>query len=242
MKRTTISSLILVFSVLLCSCGPSYASKNEILKYARSEAKGENLEIEREIKEHTYMIRSLDRDLQFTASTHAGELSCDGSSFGYSGEYYIHTDYYDAIYRYWYEETRALLEEDGFDWVRFDRNEDSARTFTFYIDADVPQEDLEKIEEFMFGLREILKKEQEFHNKNIDICYHVAIHKHLDGDDEKAYHRCAGNDGYSTRITSETPDIELDIQRMGHEANAWIENTQPEKTKGVIMMYNEDNT
>ena len=29
---------------------------------------------------------------------------------------------------------------------------------------------------------------------------------------------------------------------MRPEANAWIENTEPDKACGVIMMYNEDNT
>ena len=168
---------------------------------------------------------SLDRDLEFEVW-----YDKDGADIWpdieIGGDYVLYSSYEKAVCSYWNDEYRKCIEKYGFadvDYGKEGEDEDSCAPDLIYIfiESDAASGSLDDVESLLKDLRDICRKEDEFHDSGNGTLRYVVYIWFIDSNEEQ-YLKNSG-----IRIESDTKDKDLRFDDMDdyHE-----DKTDPRKT------------
>lgn len=165
-KSNTVLFVMLAFTILLTSCSAKYASKNEVIKYAESCAKGEKITIDEEVEKHRYSFHSEDRDLSFEVWSTADTIDIDGTNFGYTGDYTLGSDYSEKVNEYYETRVYELLKSHGFTDYEKSKKYTSLKNFSICVTDMHTNADIQELNSFLGELQDIANEESEFHDED----------------------------------------------------------------------------
>ena len=195
---------------VLCGCSGE-PGKAETMERLESICGGENIEIE------DHLVRSLDRDLEFSYwYDWKGESIWPDIGIKLGGKYILDSTYMVDVHGYWYEEYRKAVASYGFDYVYYEETEYRSPDQAYvYVEDSASPEEVMKVESLLFDLREICREEEKFHSSKCaeDFAYYVSIW-YIDNE-AGTYTKTA-----PVIIKADTRDDELkvaDLELMGDE-------------------------
>ncbi len=229
--------LTAVSAALFTSCGPKYASEDEIIEYAKASAGKEPVELVEQVDEHRYRFRSKDRELYFEAWTTPDQIYIDGSSFGYTDKYHIICDYIDCVHRYNDERVENLLEKYGLEEAGRSYPFEYYESFTFVIPNSQVPEDIALVNGFLNDLRLIVEEEQKYHDSPLGAYSGSYNYTVLYQVDKEAFQRTIGNYNYSSYIV---PGQEIDILKDLRYSDQLLANAIPPVRHGILIYVESD--
>lgn len=211
MKKIIAMSLSLILMAgVITGCGAEPGEK-ATLKQLESDYGGERFEIDGNT------VHSLDRDLEFTYSYEwesGGPEIWPDVKLPLGGKYNLNTTYRSAVYNYWNDEYRNVIEKYGFADVDYgpdgdDEDECMPSLVYIFIEDGASDKELEKVESLLFDLRGICRDEDDFHDSDhiegLVYCVHIW---YIDSEAEE--YRDAGD----ILIDSDTKDKDLRIDNF----------------------------
>ena len=108
---------------------------------------------------------------------------------------------------------------------------DCLSAFTLAIDATIAQEQADKINAFLTGLRDIAKREAAVHSDGYTVTFKCNANWHEVDGYYKAY---ITGEGWILSITASTPDSSLDIRQWAH-TNTLTDNVVSPDRNGVLL-------
>jgi len=263
--RKIISTTVLIISVLsvtlLSGClksaqrasmsenGKELPSEDQLVLDVETLADGESIEYL-----GNYRFRSLDRDMKFTEGW--GMNYSTGMYGGTYGNYvidsnaYVKSDvlrdsgdanYRTAVMRYWSADIQSLIDNLGVDDSQipdpftdvYVKNDIDVMVI---ISRDISDEQIEKINGFLTGLRDICRAEGEFHSEGAPYGFHISFQVQVffaeQNEDEMAY---AG----SIYIDSSTDDSGIDIRENVDWNADWYNEYDRAFYDGIVVeIYN----
>ncbi len=240
-KKLSSAIALILAACLMTSCGPKYASQDEIIDYVNNGITEhvefvENL-TQKDDKAHTYKFKSTERDLEFTATADTGTITVDGAFFGYNGEKINSTDYIDQCYAYHNDEIKNLIDQnEHFEVCSTSNTFNCYKTFKFVINNSTYDWDKRYVDEFLNTLRTTVMTEEAKYHNNTPLEYKYIVLLKID---EECYQRTGGSttSGYDDVIT----DIneEIDIGNRLHLTNMMLANVIPEPYDCVVIDVKE---
>ena len=212
-KILTISMSLILMASILMGCGGK-PGKKETSERLKSHCGGENIEVV-----DGNFARSLDRDLEFTYwYKWEGTPIWPDIDIHLGGEYHLETGYNTEVHHYWNDEYRRCIDKCNFASVDYGKDAEN-ENFCYpnlvyvFIEQGASSEDLEKVESLLSDLREICKKEGEFHDSKCaqEFAY-VAYVWYIDSE-AGVYQKTQG-----IRITAKTKDENLKLDHIKIES------------------------
>lgn len=188
MKKVIAVCLSLVLLIgTFTGCQKSYPDEKETRDNVKDIVCGESFKLEGD-SDH-YTVHSKDRDLEFDVWWAKG---WDDITYGIripNGEFDITNNYDTVVHHFWFDEYCRCIDRYGFYNVnygydieskaRIDSPEDpdycSPASVWIYMDEDSDPEDIKKIESLMRDLRDICRKEDEYHTSDTRFYYSVYL-------------------------------------------------------------------
>ena len=209
-KIIVMSMSLILMACIFTGCSGGKPDKQETIERLKSHCGGENIEVV-----DGNLARSLDRDLEFTYSYKwEGTPIWPDIDINLGGKYHLETNYNNNLHKYWNNEYRRCIEK--YNFADVDYGEDAEKEiFCFpnlvyvFIEQGASSEDLEKVESLLSDLREICKKESEFHDSKCaqEFAY-VAYVWYIDSE-AGVYQKTE-----SIRITAKTKDEHLQLDNI----------------------------
>ena len=166
MKKSIAISMSLILTAGIVTGCSGKPGKKETRERLERLCGGENIEIDGE------MVRSLDRDLEFSYWYEwEGTPIWPDIDIHLGGKYYLRTTYGRAVHEYWNDEYRSCIEKyDFYDVDYGEDGEDEDKCYPnlvyIFIENGATSEDLGKVESLLSDLREICREEEEFHTSD----------------------------------------------------------------------------
>ena len=250
-----LAGAVCLSAILFTGCTPKYASQKEILQYVEENVPEETELIGKtEGKEHSWDFRCKNRDIVFTVATTPGSIDIDGSFFGYTGDYFIGTDYQDKVYAYYNDVLTDIMKRHQFlaedeTLFAYDKNREGlmrsymgssntfeyCKEFTIVLNNATYDWDYRYADAFLDDIRkEIVQKEQETTGRFLDIQYEIYLKISDD-----CYQRTGGtNSNYTSSIQ---PDTEVKIKDTIHLTNMTYANVLPPVYHGMLIEIENKN-
>ncbi|MBP5491662.1 MAG: hypothetical protein J6Y08_02335 [Clostridiales bacterium] len=224
------TSLILTAGIVTgCSGKPGKKETRERLERLCG---GENIEIDGE------MVRSLDRDLEFSYWYEwEGTPIWPDIDIPLGGNYYLRSDYGMAINAYWNDEYRSCIEKYDFyivDYGKDGEDEDNCHPNLLYIfiEDGASSEDLEKVESLLRDLREICREEEEFHTSEWKEGFKYLAYIWYIDSDTKEYQKSNG-----VVIKADTKDKDLQLDNIRIASTDKSDPRKPPLSNGNAKIY-----
>ena len=178
---------------------------------------------------------SLDRDLEFEVW-----YNKDGADIWpdieIGGDYALYSSYSGAVCHYWNDEYRECIEKYGFSEVDYGEDgedEDACQPNLVYIfiEEGASSQSLDDVESLLKDLREICRKEDDFHDSGSGTLRYIAYIWFIDSSEEK-YLKNSG-----IRIESDTKDNELRFDDMDDYHEEKTDPRKPPLSGGNAKIY-----
>lgn len=178
MKKVIAVSLSLVLMLgIVTGCNKKAPDKNETQERVERLVRGEDFKLKGG-DDGYYTVYSKDRDLEFKVWWSASRDYVLPNFYITNGEYDFNNDYDDAIHNFWNDEYRKCIDQYGFNDVDYGHDADdncSPKTVWIYMNTDSDPEDIEKVESLLRDIRDICKKENEYHTSDFDFTYSAYL-------------------------------------------------------------------
>ena len=223
-----------------CRCSEPKAPKEKTVVSQVESMTPEKIELVEKKDKDTYVFRSQVRDLTFEVKPKATTMSLDGSVFGYTGDFTYKSTYWDEVYASYQTRIEKTIADHGFKIEKRSR-EDMTYISNITIAAYnwLSDKNLDNINDFYRDLRDIAKEEERYHDRKSDFSFKVRFEWIDIWGDQKSYILTRGNKNFDTEITSDTPDNELDIRKLGVTEDRLAKASTP-AGNGVLIVIEED--
>ena len=218
-------------SVIAVGCRPNYATDDQMMEYAGTVTHGETAMLVDKIGERRLHF-STARGVEFDVWTFDKDIQIDGVHVCYTDDYGIADDYEDGVCNLYKAEIEKLMEECGLKVVVYSPQFDCLSAFTLAIDETAAEEQKEKVNAFLTGLRDIAKREAEHHIDGYSMTFTCGGYFH--GADEAYYKALANGGGWLLSITASTPDEFLDVSKW-ERTDSRSENVVAPDRNGVLL-------
>ena len=192
--------MLLVFTVIIglagtaTACSPKYASLDQIKKYISENTDGESVEYVKKLEKHRYLFKSKKRNMEFEAWTGASELFVDGTNLGYTGDYFIATNYEEKTHTYYNKKIKELLAKYEFENCVYSDDFKCYKKFKFCLTYNSTAEDIERVNNFLNELQTIVDDEDKLHDGDYSAGFfnYEVVWDHIN-----YFERTTGNSNYS---------------------------------------------
>ena len=149
--------LIALATVLLSGC-EHYASEERMKEYAAGCAYGETVEFVKKISDRRLQFKTKERGIVFDVWTFPTEIDIERPDLIHEEGYALANNYRDALYDTYRPEIEKLMEQYGLSVKEYSYRFDCISDFFFAVDFTVTEEQIDRINGFLRGLRDLNNK------------------------------------------------------------------------------------
>ena len=224
MKKIIAMSMSLIMMAGLVTGCSGEPGKKETMKHLETLCGGEDVEVE------DHLVRSLDRDLEFSYWYEwEGTAIWPDIEIHLGGKYYFRSSYGTSLHNYWNDEYRACIEKYDFadvDYGKDGKDEDlcSPNLVYIFIEDEASPEDIAKVESLFLDLREICRDEEEFHDYDWTEGYYYLVYIWYIDPETGESHK---TDGIMIKADTKDDKLKLDNIRILDNTYKSDQTTQP---------------